>query len=100
MYYIIPSNNVIVIRHIPYAPKDINIPILTNYEDKYLNEALYKFEDIILTYSKSNELLSKINEIRGNLRDDKYKLESFKTNLQMYVEMVQNTDEALIRGIL
>lgn len=83
------------------AIKQINKVITSlEKEDKYLNEALYKFEDMILAYSKSNELLSKINEIRGNLRDDKYKLESFKTNLQMYVEMVQNTDEALIRGIL
>ena len=83
------------------AIKQINKVITSlEKEDKYLNEALYKFEDIILTYSKCNELFSKINEIRGNLRDDKYKLESFKTNLQMYVEMVQNTDEALIRGIL
>ena len=62
------------------AIKQINKVITSlEKEDKYLNEALYKFEDIILTYSKSNELLSKINEIRGNLRDDKYKLESFKT---------------------
>lgn len=48
-------------------------------------EALSKFEDMILAYSKSNELSSKINEILGKVREDKYKLEAFRINLKIYI---------------
>ena len=58
-------------------------------------EALSKFEDMILAYSKSNELSSKINEILGKVREDKYKLEAFRINLKIYIWMVRSTDVVL-----
>ena len=68
------------------AIKQINKVITAlEKEDKYLNEALSKFEDMILAYSKSNELSSKINEILGKVREDKYKLEAFRINLKIYI---------------